>query len=81
MAEKQVVHYRKMPQNYIREGLCASVVAIDHPKFEPDTWVCTSRVRSYDKDTGVFKTKKTESTNRKSNSQAGWKQSVSELTA
>lgn len=53
---KQVVHYRKLPQNYIQVGVCASVVVMDHPHFEPETQVCTTRVVSYNKETGEFHT-------------------------
>ena len=53
---KQVVHYRKLPQNYIQVGVCASVVVMDHPHFEPGVQVYTSTVQSYDKETGEFHT-------------------------
>ena len=53
---KRVVHYRKLPQNYIQVGFCASVVVMDHLNFKPETKVCTSRVESYNKETGEFTT-------------------------
>ncbi len=55
---KRVVHYRKLPQNYIQVGVCASVVVMDHQYFEPETQVCTSKVEFYNKETGEFRTKK-----------------------
>ena len=55
---KRVVHYRKLPQNYIQVGVCASVVVMDHQHFEPETQVCTSKVEFYNKETGEFHTEK-----------------------
>lgn len=56
---KKVVHYIVSPDNFIAEGVSAFVVPVDHP----DTYnvsnncpVCTSKVLSFDIQTGEFET-------------------------
>ena len=53
---KKVVHYVKYGLSSIIEGHSAVVLAIDHPDFQEQTFVRTSRVIKYDELTGEFET-------------------------
>ena len=57
MTKKQIVHYRKSPQNFIEQGERARVVVMDNPRFAPGAFIITRLVKSYNKDTGEFTTK------------------------